>query len=154
LLLAGVNPVAVDVIAGEILGIPKSLLYIESAARKMGIQGADRRTITTLGCSLEEAGVSDFLLPHVSSVQWGLPLFLMRSLRNHLTAYPYPVPDKCVLCGICRDACPPGAMEIRDGKLHIDYRRCIRCFCCRELCPENALRIREGLLQRIIEKYI
>ena len=154
LLLAGVNPVAVDVIAGEILGIPKSLLYVERAAQKMGIAGADRSTITTIGCSLSEARVNDFLLPRASSVQWGLPRFLMRFLRNNFTAYPYPLPGKCVLCGICRDACPPGAIEIRNGELHIDYRRCIRCFCCRELCPESALRVRRGRLLQIIGKYI
>jgi uncharacterized protein (DUF362 family)/Pyruvate/2-oxoacid:ferredoxin oxidoreductase delta subunit len=154
LLLAGVNPVAVDVIAGEILGIPKSLLYVEHAAQKLGIAGADRSTITTIGCSLSEARVNDFLLPRASSVQWGLPRFLMRFLRNNFTAYPYPLPGKCVLCGICRDACPPGAIEIRNGELHIDYRRCIRCFCCRELCPESALRVRRGRLLQIIGKYI
>lgn len=154
LLLAGVNPVAVDVIAGEILGIPKNLLYVERAAADMGVAGADRGTIATLGCSPSDVHVSGFVLPRVSSVQFGLPHFLVRFLRKYCTAYPYPLPERCILCGICTDVCPPGAMEIRNGKLVIDYRRCIRCFCCRELCPENALRIREGRLLRIINNYI
>jgi uncharacterized protein (DUF362 family)/Pyruvate/2-oxoacid:ferredoxin oxidoreductase delta subunit len=154
LLLAGVNPVAVDVIAGEILGIPKNLLYVERAAQKMGIGGAHRKTISTLGYPLSEVRINGFILPRFSSAQFGLPRFLARFLRNHLTACPYPIPEKCILCGICRDACPPRAMEILNGELRIDYRRCIRCFCCRELCPENALGIRKARLLGIINKYI
>lgn len=154
LLIAGVNPVSVDVIAAEVLGIPKRLLYVERAAEKMGIEGVDRASILTSGCSVEDARVADFRLPPVSDVQWGLPRFLTRRIRDLFTAYPCPIPHKCGLCGICRDACPPGAIEIRNGTLRIDCRRCIRCFCCRELCPADALGIREGRILRTIKKYI
>lgn len=154
LVLAGVNPVAVDVIAGEILGIPGNILYVERVARNMGIAGAERETISTIGCPLPEVRIDDFLLPRSSSVQFGLPRFLSRFMRNHFTACPYPIPEKCILCGICKDVCPPRAMEIVNGKLRIDYRRCIRCFCCRELCPENALGIRKSRLLEFINKYI
>jgi ferredoxin len=154
LLLAGVNPVAVDMIAGEIVGIPKKLLYVESAAAKLGLDGADRENVQTIGAPLEETIVGDFRLPHISDVQWGLPPFLKNRLRRHLTSRPFALADKCRLCGICRDACPPGAIEIRDGSLHIDHDRCISCFCCRELCPHGALGVREGRLMRFIKKYI
>jgi uncharacterized protein (DUF362 family)/Pyruvate/2-oxoacid:ferredoxin oxidoreductase delta subunit len=154
LLLAGVNPVSVDVIAAEVLGIPKKLLYVERAAEKLGVAGADRATILCCGYPVEECRVPGFRLPPVSDVQWGLPRFLTRRIRDLFTAYPCPIPDKCGLCGICRDACPPGAIEIRNGSLRIDCRRCIRCFCCRELCPADALGIREGRLLRTIKKYI
>jgi uncharacterized protein (DUF362 family)/Pyruvate/2-oxoacid:ferredoxin oxidoreductase delta subunit len=153
-LLAGVNPVSVDMVAAELLGIPKKFLYVERVAEKLGLPGSDRATIRRCGFPVEEARVSGFRLPPVSDVQWGLPRFLTRRIRNLLTAYPVPFPDRCGLCGICRDACPPGVIEIRNGSLRIDYRKCIRCFCCRELCPSNALGIREGRLLRIINKYI
>lgn len=154
LLIAGVNPVSLDVVAAEVLGIPKRLLYVERAAEKMGIEGVDRASILPCGCPVEDARVADFRLPPVSDVQWGLPRFLTRRIRDLFTAYPCPVPHKCGLCGICRDACPPGVIEIRNGALRIDYRRCIRCFCCRELCPADALGIREGRILRTIKKYI
>lgn len=153
-LLAGGNPVSVDMVAGEILGIPARLLYVERVARKLGIPGSDRASVKTSGFPLEAARVQDFRLPPVSDVQWGLPRFLTRRIRDMFTAYPVPNPDKCGLCGICRDACPPGIMEIRDGSLRIDYQKCIRCFCCRELCPSHALGVREGRLLRIMKKYI
>jgi ferredoxin len=154
LLLAGVNPVAVDMIAGEIVGVPKKLLYVERAAARFVIDGADRNSIQTTGVPLDDARVAGFRLPHISDVQWGLPSFLKNRLRLHLTSRPFALPEKCRLCGICRDACPPKAIEVRDGSLHFDYDRCIRCFCCRELCPHGALGVREGSLMRLIKKYI
>ena len=154
LLLAGVNPVAVDVIAGEIAGIPKKLLYVEQAAIRMGLDGTDRAGIVTTGTPLSEAKVGDFRLPHISDVQFGLPPFLKNRLRHYLTSRPSVDPSECRLCGICRDACPPRAISIEGGKLRFDYHSCIRCFCCRELCPEGALSVTEGMLLRIIKKCI
>ncbi|RQW77058.1 MAG: DUF362 domain-containing protein [Geobacter sp.] len=153
LLLAGVNPVAIDVIAGEIAGIPKKLLYVEGAARKMGLDGSDRQTIRTTGVPLHDARVRPFRLAPIGDIQFGLPLFLKNRLRHYLTTRPCSIPEKCQLCSICVDACPPRAMAIRDGKLVFDYHRCIRCFCCRELCPEDALEVKSGALLRIIKKF-
>ncbi len=154
LLIAGVNAISVDVVAAEILGIPKKLLYLERVAGKLALSGAERSSIRISGYPVSEALIPDFKLPPISDVQFGLPRFLSRHIRHYFTAYPFPIPQKCKLCGICRDACPPGAMEIRDGSLFIDYPRCIRCFCCRELCPEHALGVREGRLLRMIRKCI
>jgi len=153
LLLAGTNPVAVDVIAAELAGIPKKLLWVERAAEGLGIDGWDRAAIETRGVPVHEALVSPFHLPHLSDVQFGLPRFLKNRLRHYLTSRPCGVPEACTLCGICRDACPPRAIAIRDGKLHFDYHACIRCFCCRELCPEGALDVREGALLKIIKRF-
>jgi len=154
LLIAGVNAVAVDVVAAEVLGISKKYLYLERVAEKLALPGVERSSIHVSGYLVGEARIQDFKLPPLSDVQFGLPRFLSRHIRHYFTAYPFPIPKKCKLCGICRDACPPGAIEFRDDSLVIDYQRCIRCFCCRELCPEHALGVREGRLLRIIKKYI
>ncbi|TWJ13543.1 DUF362 domain-containing protein [Geobacter argillaceus] len=154
LLMAGANAVAVDVIAAEIAGIPKKLLFVERQAERLGIAGVDRTEIETVGASLDEIGVRPFLLPPLADVQFGLPRFLRERLRHHLTTRPVAMPEKCRLCGICRDACPPGAMTIEGGRLLIDYRRCIRCFCCRELCPDAALAVREGMILRLLKRLV
>ena len=146
LLLAGDNPVAVDVIAAEIAGIPKRLLYVERQAERLVLPGADRSAITLAGAALPDLGIRPFRLPPVADVQFGLPGFLKRRLRNQLTTRPVVIREKCRLCGICVKACPPAAMSIESGVLAVDYRQCIRCFCCRELCPEAALDVKKGLL--------
>lgn len=154
LLLAGANPVAVDVIAAELAGIPKKLLWVERTAEKLGIDGWDRQAIATCGVPVEEARLPDFRLPHLSDVQFGLPRFLKNRLRHYLTSRPCEKPGACKLCGICRDACPPRAIAIREGRLQFDYHACIRCFCCRELCPEGALDVREGALMGIMRRFV
>ena len=149
LLLAGVNPVAVDVIAAEIAGIPKKLLFVEREAEKLGLAGADRKSIEVSGAALESLEIRPFRLPPLSDVQFGLPRFLKDSLRNHLTTRPVQIPEKCILCGVCVKGCPPQVIRIEGKKLVFDYSRCIRCFCCRELCPEAALAVKKGVLLRI-----
>jgi uncharacterized protein (DUF362 family)/ferredoxin len=154
LLLAGTNPVAVDVIAAEIAGIPKKLLHVERAAEKLAFAGADRAAIMTVGLPLTEARVAPFRLPPLSDVQFGLPQFLKNRLRQHLTSRPVEIGEKCIHCGICVEACPPRAIRIEDGRLRFDYHACIRCFCCRELCPEGALDVKQGALLQVIKKFI
>lgn len=151
LLIAGINPVAVDIIAAECVGIPRRLLHVERMAAKLLLDGADRGGIRTVGTPMDETLVTDFRLPHVADVQFGLPSFLKNRLRHYLTSHPCSITEKCRLCGVCVDACPPQAIAINEGRLIFDYHRCIRCFCCRELCPDGALDIREGTLLKSLK---
>jgi uncharacterized protein (DUF362 family) len=153
-LLAGTNALAVDKIAADIIGIPGKMRYVERAAEKLGLAGVAAASIRLCGDQPEKLVVTDFRLPHISDVQFGLPSFLKHRLKSQLTSRPVAIADKCVLCGICRDACPPGAIIIGKGQLRIDYRSCIRCFCCRELCPHAALDVREGMLLKLAKKLL
>lgn len=153
LLLAGKNPVAVDVIAAELAGIPKKLLFIEQAARKLKLPGACRDSIVTVGFPFEEARCLEaFQLPPLGDVQFGLPRFVRDRLRHYLTTRPVVDSSRCVLCGVCRDACPPAAITIAERMLTINYRSCIRCFCCRELCPHKAFDVSSGTVLRWAER--
>jgi len=149
LLLAGANPVAVDLIAGEIAAIPKKLLFVEREAEKLGLPGSVREQIEVIGADPTDFHISPFRLPPLSDVEFGLPRFIKNRLRKHLTTRPAQIPDRCLLCGVCVKGCPPGVIRIEGKNLKFDYDRCIRCFCCRELCPEAALDVRKGLLLRI-----
>jgi uncharacterized protein (DUF362 family)/Pyruvate/2-oxoacid:ferredoxin oxidoreductase delta subunit len=152
LLLAGDNAVAVDLIAAEIAQVPKKLLYLENAARKLALPGARREEIECCGAPLTQLGLAPLKLPHLSDLQFGLPGFLKNRLRNQFTSRPQVLMRRCELCGVCVRACPPKAIRIDEGKLHFDYQRCIRCFCCRELCPRAALKLKDGLLLSLIKK--
>ena len=152
LLLAGANAVAVDLIAAEIAGVPKKLLYLENAARKRELPGSLREEIETCGLPLDRELCRPFRLPHLSDVQFGLPGFLKNRLRNQFSSRPEVVAEKCQLCGVCLRACPPKAIRIEGGRLQFNYRSCIRCFCCRELCPHAALRLKDGALLSLMKK--
>jgi uncharacterized protein (DUF362 family)/ferredoxin len=150
-LIAGANPVAVDVIAGKLAGIPADLLYIEQEAVRMGLPGAVFTEILLCGSPLESIPATRFRLPAGLDVQFGLPSFLAKALKNHLTSYPAADRKTCVLCGICRDACPPAAITIQNSALSVDNARCIRCWCCRELCPHDAMQVKKGPVLRILK---
>jgi uncharacterized protein (DUF362 family)/Pyruvate/2-oxoacid:ferredoxin oxidoreductase delta subunit len=149
-LIAGVNPVAVDMVAGRLAGIPKELLHVEREARRMGLDGTAWEEIEIGGESLDSFQSKPFRLPSGLDVQFGLPKFLSTILKHQLTSYPDADRKRCVLCGICLDACPPLAIEIKNSALTVDQGRCIRCWCCRELCPHDAMQVRRSLVLKIV----
>jgi uncharacterized protein (DUF362 family)/Pyruvate/2-oxoacid:ferredoxin oxidoreductase delta subunit len=149
-LIAGVNPVAVDLVAGRLAGIPAELLHVEQAARRMGLAGTTWEEIEFGWSALDEFPLKPFRLPSGLDVQFGLPKFLSTLLKRQLTSYPVADRQHCVLCGICRDACPPVAIEIKNSALTVDQERCIRCWCCRELCPHDAMEVRRSLILKIV----
>lgn len=148
-LIAGANPVAVDLVAGRLAGIPAELLHVEREAERMGLPGCTMADVEIGGDGLESFPLKPFRLPGGLDVQFGLPAFLKNSLKRYLTARPEADRSRCVLCGICRDACPPVAIEIKNSALTVDQERCIRCWCCRELCPHDAMLVRRGLVLRL-----
>jgi uncharacterized protein (DUF362 family) len=148
-LLAGANPVAVDVVAGRLAGIPHELLPVEQEARRRNLPGARWEEIELLGEPFQ-AVEQPFVLPGGLDVQFGLPRFVKELLRNQLSPLPAADQNLCVLCGVCRDACPPRAITITKNALKVDSGRCIRCWCCRELCPHQALVVKRGLLLRLL----
>jgi uncharacterized protein (DUF362 family)/ferredoxin len=152
LLLAGENPVAVDTVAARLAGIPPHLLPVEIEARRRGLPGTELNQIMVAG-DLPLLTVSPpFTLPEGLDVQFGLPDFLKRLLRNQLTPLPVAKKTHCTLCGICRDACPPAAITITKNALTVASGRCIRCWCCRELCPQHAMEVQRGFLLRMVER--
>jgi uncharacterized protein (DUF362 family)/Pyruvate/2-oxoacid:ferredoxin oxidoreductase delta subunit len=149
-LIAGVDPVAVDVVAARLAGIGPDLLPIELEAERMGLSGANRDGVRLVGAPLERFAREPFRLPKGLDTQFGLPGFIKKGLRRYLTARPYADKERCVLCGICRDSCPPGVITIKNSALSIDDGRCIRCWCCRELCPQSAMEVRRGALMKLV----
>ena len=149
ILLAGADPVAVDAVAGAIVGIdPEQLPVLRAAAAaKVGETVLERITIS--GEDLAAVRVSNFRLPPREHPEWPLPEWMRRTLKEALTTRPVIDQGACIGCGVCQGHCPQQAISGSGRDLAIDYRNCIRCFCCQEFCPQGAITVGKGWVLRL-----
>jgi uncharacterized protein (DUF362 family)/NAD-dependent dihydropyrimidine dehydrogenase PreA subunit len=159
LLLAAENPLAIDVVASEIIGLPLENNPVLTEAKKRGLSPTRIEDINLVGIDAADLHISDYALPTtlaggggMANLSWwqkaAVPLF-----RNGLTARPRIIEEKCIACGACRDICPQHVITIAsNGRRYaqIDDRDCIRCYCCHETCPQHAIELRQSLLYRIL----
>ena len=146
LLLGARDPLHLDQIVCDLLGIRRELLPTNRVAFESGI---GMNEIEVVGENVEEVKISGFQLPPLSDLGWSLPGFLKRALRKALTGRPVIDEEVCKICGRCEEICPPKAL-MQEGRLALDEQKCIRCFCCQEICPEGAISIKPGWAQRIV----
>lgn len=48
------------------------------------------------------------------------------------------IAEDCIACGSCVDACPLGALTVRDIA-EVDEDSCVECGACLSACPVDAL---------------
>lgn len=142
--IAGRDPVAVDAVSSKLVGVAPERLPIIRAAAAAGIGETRLEKISILGEPLSGAAVRHFRLPPRSHLEWKLPEWARRSLKNAFTTRPVIDNAACIQCGICQGHCPQGAIETKGARLEIRYRNCIRCFCCQEFCPQGAITVGRG----------
>jgi len=151
LLLAGTNCFAVDVVMAEVMGFQPQELPVTALALAQGLTPplaevavCGSAATVRLQCAPPDS---------MKSLEDRLPKWAVAFGRRHLTARPL-ITDDCIGCGRCAAHCPPKAMELQQGKVHIDYSRCIRCYCCQELCPANAVMVYEGATLRLLKRLL
>ncbi len=62
--------------------------------------------------------------------------------------------SKCILCTLCAERCPTGALEVDRDKAtwEIDRLKCITCGSCVEGCPKQALSMANDYISPVTTK--
>ncbi|MGC9444183.1 MAG: DUF362 domain-containing protein [Candidatus Methanospirareceae archaeon] len=154
LLIGARNPLALDVVASEIIGLERARNPILMEAERRGLFPTRLTEVELVGAEKEDLRVSGYQLPGTVAEGMGLGRWdvFRPLLKSWTTLKPRVIKDSCTACAVCRDSCPAGAITIIDGHARIDDDRCIRCYCCHELCPESAITLHQGFLYRMVTK--
>lgn len=150
LILASQDPLYLDQIVCDLLGISRNALLTNRVAFE---QGLGRDEIEVKGETIEEMKVTRFRLPKLTRVDWHLPGFLQNLIQDAIASKPVGHEEACKDCGLCVEICPPKGLSRTEKGLSFDYGKCIRCFCCQEICPEGAITVQLGWGSKILRRH-
>lgn len=157
LLLAAKNPLALDIVASEIIGLRQENNPVLVEAEKRGLYPNCLQEVQVIGANISDLRISDYKFPAtifggtgMGRMPWWqralVPLF-----KDGVSVKPRVIKDKCIACGACFWSCPMKIITIIDDRYcQIDEKGCIRCYCCHEMCPNDAIELRKNILYRII----
>jgi uncharacterized protein (DUF362 family)/Pyruvate/2-oxoacid:ferredoxin oxidoreductase delta subunit len=158
LLLASASDLALDVVAGEIMGLPHDRNPVLMAAKRRDVSPYKIEDVNVIGEELSGLKISGYKFP--STVK-GFSRTVEKNtvvrniLKSALTKYPVVAKGRCIGCGMCATACPQKmiTMLTKKGKkkAHINLKDCIRCYCCHELCPHKAIDIKSRFLSKALK---
>lgn len=156
-IMAGEDPLAVDVAMARLLGFRREELPIEAAAAELGVGPSGLDETDVAGDAIEAFAVKDLRRAGGRKVDFALlfrmPEFVVKLGRRFATPRPVIDASLCRRCGQCADICPPKVIAFRRGEPPvIDREKCIHCFCCQEICPAGAISVKEGALARIFAR--
>jgi uncharacterized protein (DUF362 family)/NAD-dependent dihydropyrimidine dehydrogenase PreA subunit len=157
LLIGSENPLALDIVASEIMGIDRMENPIIMEAERRALKPNSLEDIEVNGANLSDVKVADFKRPQTSAGRLGLdripwylrilePLF-----KDALSVRPRVIWHRCIACGTCIKGCPMEAISFVKERAFIDDNKCIRCYCCHEVCPEEAIGLYNSWLYRLVK---
>jgi len=156
LLLAGRSPLATDVVAAALLGLPTERHPVVRAAAGRGLTPARPEDVHVVGADLAAVTPANWKWPPTIVSETGFAGYgrfqgvLAALVRSGLSVQPRVSREKCTGCGNCRETCPVGAIEVVADKSFIEERLCIRCYCCHEACGYDAIELKRSLLNRVV----
>ncbi|UCF91659.1 MAG: DUF362 domain-containing protein [Desulfobacterales bacterium] len=156
LLIGAENPLALDVVASEIMSLERTANPILMEAERRALQPNRLEDIQVIGADLADVRVPDFKPPQLSAGRLGFdrmrwyqrilePLF-----KDALTVRPQVIWHRCIACGTCIEGCPMEAISFVKERAFIDDGKCIRCYCCHEICPEEAIGLHRSWLYQLV----
>ena len=159
LLLVSENPLALDVVAAEIIGLPRSSNPLLLAAQRRGLSPSRIEDVELVGPPLEQLRIPDYRFPanvrrELLDILGPLSRPAARLCKALFSRTPSVDPQRCVGCGICQRSCPGKAisMDAPGARARIDPKACIHCYCCHELCPHKAVELHRTILGRLFSR--
>jgi uncharacterized protein (DUF362 family)/Pyruvate/2-oxoacid:ferredoxin oxidoreductase delta subunit len=156
LIMGSENPLAMDVVATEIMGLHRTENPVIMEAERRALEPNHIEDIDIIGAAIDDVKVSDFKRTRVSAGSLGLdrmPWYqrlLEPIFKDAYTVRPRVIWHRCIACGTCIEACPMEAIRFVDERASIDDDKCIRCYCCHEICPEEAIGLHSSWLYQLI----
>ncbi|MGD0753822.1 MAG: DUF362 domain-containing protein [Bacteroidales bacterium] len=146
-LLASVNPLALDIIASRIVGynpleIPTNKIALERGfllknINDIIIKGTDPDTIVVRDFKrIDKGGEAGIIFKYIKKKTPFLRRFNERPVFNS---------KLCIGCSKCIDICPVKTLRFdnkKKNKVLVNEARCIHCYCCHEVCRERAIEIK------------
>lgn len=156
-IIAGIDPLRVDVVLATIMGMNPLRVPTISAGASAGLTTGKPDSVIVTGDYNRPEKIHGFRLPMTLAGGDGFEKLLnpfqclfRGYFSDMFTVKPMILRDKCTGCGACRNACPESAIILEDGKAKILYEKCIRCYCCHEMCPHSAIDLKRSILNRIV----
>lgn len=155
LLLASLDPVAMDLVVAGIMGIGPGEFPMQRIASERGMSSYSMDNIEIAGPQMDGLVIGDFKRPKGGSLDRitanrFINTYLLPFMRNKLHPLPKPDHDKCNLCESCIDVCPQECISLENDRIKIDYNKCIRCYCCSEMCPQGSILLKESLMTKLL----
>lgn len=148
-ILASESPYDLDVVGAYLMGIDSLDVPTIQRARERGLSSGSIDEMDIAGTI--EGLIKKYKAPHIKKISFvggRFPEPVEKYLNRVLSPRPVFSQEICIGCSSCKQSCPPGAIEMVDGKPRVDLEKCIRCFCCQELCPQKAVEIKRPWLLR------
>jgi uncharacterized protein (DUF362 family)/Pyruvate/2-oxoacid:ferredoxin oxidoreductase delta subunit len=143
-IIASDDAVAIDAVCARIMGLKPDEVLTTTFGAERGLGISDLSKIEVVGCNLERAVVSDFVLP--SNRARFIPGPVAKLLAPLLWVKPAINRELCINCNMCVDSCPTEALHKAKPYPYFTYDDCIKCLCCHELCPERAVYLAKSWL--------
>lgn len=176
-ILAGTDPVAVDIAALALVGCDPLTVPTVAAAVHRGWPGVRPPVpgwpgvrlpvpgwpggitghvadLELLGDSLPSLQVNGFRLPAGGRRDLAfVPQFLRSWGVRYMVARPVVATERCTGCGTCIANCPVQTIHRVGGRARILAQRCIYCYCCHETCPEKAIDLHRPLVSKLLARF-